>query len=78
MRGTHIGNREFDRILVTRSLVEDQRRKKDLVFSRIANFSELVIVGDRDHDHFGRIYKIPVAERDISDHYPIMAKFVIK
>ena len=49
-RETHLGGSQFDRILISRSLIDDQRRKKDLSFSRVGNFKELVIVGDRDYD----------------------------
>ena len=77
-RDTHLGGRQFDRILISRSLVDDQRKKKDLSFSQIGNFKELVIVGERDFNHFDDYCKIPQDQRDISDHFPIMIEFQIK
>jgi endonuclease/exonuclease/phosphatase family metal-dependent hydrolase len=77
-RASHISERQHDRILVSRSLLEDARGRIDLQFSRIGNFQNLVIVGNRDEDHFNRFYEIPQNQRDISDHYPIMAEFKFK
>ena len=77
-RDTHLGGRQFDRILISRSLIDDKRKKQDLSFVQIGNFKEAVVVGERDHNHFDNYYKIPQAERDVSDHYPIMVEFQIK
>ena len=77
-RDTHLGGRQFDRILISRSLIEDQRKKKDLTFSQVGNFKELVIVGEPDFDHFDNYYNIPQSQRDLSDHFPIMVEFQIK
>lgn len=79
MRSTHLGGGEFDRIFASRSAMEnDRRNKKDMVFSKIVNFRNLVIAGDADRDHFNKFYKIPQDQRDTSDHYPVMAEFLFK
>lgn len=77
-RDTHLGGRQFDRILISRSLIDDQKKKQDLSFVQIGNFKKAVIVGERDYNHFDNYYKIPQAERDVSDHYPIMVEFQFK
>lgn len=77
-RDTHLIGKEFDRILVSGPLVEDSAEKTDLSFSSIVNRKDLVVVGKQDEDHFNIYYDIPQEERDISDHYPVMAEFLIK
>ena len=74
-RESHLGGRQFDRILISSNLVDDQRKKRDLTFVQAGNFRDLVIVGNRDVDHFNSFYEIPKDQRDVSDHYPIMAVF---
>lgn len=78
LRDTHMGGKQFDRIFASRSVMEDAKRVKDLSFSRVACFKDLVIVGERDNDHFNKFYDIPQAQRDVSDHYPVMAEFLFK
>ena len=77
-RDTHIGGKQFDRILVSRPMMENAKRKKDLMFSQVASFKELVTVKGKDDDHFNKFYDIPRDRRDISDHYPVMAEFLFK
>jgi len=77
-RDTHAAGRQLDRILISRSLLDDQRKTTDLSFVQVGNFRDHVVVGARDFDHFNRYYKIPREERDVSDHYPIMVEFQIK
>lgn len=78
-RQTHIGGREFDRIAVSRSMMEDDRRKKgDIVFSKIQTGKAVVVQGQPDKGHFDNYYKIPRNERDVSDHYPVVAEFLFK
>lgn len=77
-RSTHLANRQFDRILVSQSMLEDRKNVKDLKFSQIANFRNLVIVGETDKEHFNKYYKIPRDQRDVSDHYPVMAQFLFQ
>ena len=77
---THINGREYDRIVVSQSMVEDDpKAKNDLVFSRIQTGRELVVKGEIDgQKHFDNFYGIPKDQRDISDHYPVVAEFLFK
>lgn len=77
-RDTHIAGRQFDRIFVSDAVVRNEKRKKDMVFSRIICRKDLVVVGEKDRNRFNGIYKIPQRERDISDHYPVIAEFLFK
>ncbi len=78
LRVTHLGGKQYDLILASPALTVDDPVKKDLVFNRIISRPDLVIVGERDTDHFNRYYQIPREQRDISDHYPVMAEFLVK
>jgi endonuclease/exonuclease/phosphatase (EEP) superfamily protein YafD len=31
-----------------------------------------------DRDHWNNFYKIPQAERDVSDHYPLLVEFELR
>jgi endonuclease/exonuclease/phosphatase family metal-dependent hydrolase len=75
-RNTHLIGRQFDRILVSASLLEDAPQRRDLAFSQIKTRKDLVVVGQQDADHFNIFYQIAQTERDISDHYPVVAEFV--
>ena len=78
-RQTHLGGREFDRICVSRSMMENDRgKKKDLVFSKIQTGRAVVVQGQPDTGHFDNYYEIGRNERDISDHYPVVAEFLFK
>jgi len=48
------------------------------MFSSIESVKHLVIKGKQDTDHFNGFYSIPSHERDVSDHYPVVATFKIK
>ena len=74
-RNTHMIHREFDHLFVSKSVIDDTPRRKDLVFKSIRNYKNLVVRGKQDKDHRDIFYKIPEKERDISDHYPIQATF---
>lgn len=78
LRSTHLTGKEYDRILASNSLLQDDPARSDLVFTRIITRKDLVVVGTADPDHFNVFYQIPQAERDVSDHYPVMAEFVFK
>ncbi len=75
---THMIDRAFDRILVSPNLKEDEPERRDLVFTTIRNYREAVIRGEKDLDHRDVYYQIPQAERDVSDHYPLLAEFVVQ
>jgi endonuclease/exonuclease/phosphatase family metal-dependent hydrolase len=80
-RQTHLlEDRQFDRILVSRSLVEDDPRRPDLVFRDIRVASDLAVRGtpDAPEDHWDRYWKIPIDERDLSDHFPVIATFDVR
>lgn len=78
-RTTHLGGKQFDRILASQSMLDDQSNRKDLVFSKATVRPDLVVRGKGvDQNHFDEYYKIDKRERDISDHYPVIAEFEFK
>jgi hypothetical protein len=79
-RGTHLARgKQFDRILVSRSLIEDDPGRVDLVFRSIELRKDVVVRGTRtDDSHWDNYYEIPQKERDLSDHYPLVARFVFQ
>ena len=80
-RQTHLlPGRQFDRIMVSQSLLEDDPDRPDLVFSSIEVLKELSIQGepDTETDHWEDYWSRPADERDLSDHYPVIATFEIK
>lgn len=74
-RATHISGRQYDRIFYSPSLAEDDPNRKDLVLRRVIVRRDLVVQGEVDRNHWDNLYKIPQSERDISDHYPLVAEF---
>ena len=73
---THMIGRQFDRILVTPSLQVDDARRTDLVFKSAVVRKDLVVRGKQpDKDHYNIYWTIPQAERDLSDHFPLVAEF---
>ena len=73
---THLIHKQFDHILTTPSLLIDAPQKLDLVFRSIDIRKDLVVRGkQQDENHMDIFWKIPEAERDISDHYPVVAEF---
>lgn len=78
-RATHMIGKQFDRILVSPSLQHDDDQKRDLVFDSIRSGKDLVVRGKKaDTEHRDIYYKIPQQERDVSDHYPLIARFKTK
>ncbi len=78
---THIlRGKNFDRILVSRSLIEDRAGVPDLVFKSIEIRSELNVQGEVDEplQHWERYWEIPSNQRDLSDHHPVIATFEVK
>jgi endonuclease/exonuclease/phosphatase family metal-dependent hydrolase len=70
-RDTHASRKPLDRILASAPLLKTG--KGLLVFEEIHTYRELAIRGKRD---FGdNQYTIPQEERDVSDHYPLVATF---
>lgn len=78
-RYTHLIFRQFDRILVTNSLLQDEPGRRDLVFRSVQVRHDLAVQGEKqDEDHWDIYYDIPQRERDLSDHYPVVAEFELK
>jgi len=77
-RQTHlIPNKSFDRILVSRSLLEDDPNRIDLAFEKMVRLKDLSVRGEVDpiEKHFNEYWQLDDASRDISDHWPLMAIF---
>ncbi|MAP73673.1 MAG: endonuclease, partial [Planctomycetaceae bacterium] len=77
-RATHMIGTEFDHILISPELLHDSDNKSDLSFRSIDRRKDLVLRGKQDKDHYNIFYEIEENERDISDHYPVIATFEIK
>jgi len=76
---THLVHKQFDHILVTPTLVQEKPRHKRVTFESIAIRRDLVIRGkQQDQDHMDIFWTIPADERDISDHYPVVAEFSLE
>jgi len=76
---THLIHKQFDHILTTRALTADAPGQSDLVFQSITIRKDLVVRGkQQDADHMDLFWKIPGDERDVSDHYPVVAEFEFK
>jgi endonuclease/exonuclease/phosphatase family metal-dependent hydrolase len=74
---THLIGKQFDRILVSPSLMKDAPGRRDLVCERVTVRKDLVIRGARrDENHLDAYWQISHAERDLSDHYPVIAEFM--
>ncbi len=72
-------DRQFDRILVSRSMIEDDPAIKDWVFEKIEVLPEVSIRGKEPvSDHWEKRYTKPIDQRDLSDHLPVMATFRLK
>ncbi len=78
-QATHlILNKQFDRILVSESLLVDDAGE-DWCFKQIEVLSQEVLRGTQDGpEHWSRRLTMPLAELDVSDHYPVMATFELK
>jgi len=80
-RGTHLlPGRQFDRILVSRSLVEDAPGEKDLVLEDVRVRRDINVRGglDDQQEHWDGYWNISDASRDISDHSPVVARFSVR
>ncbi|WP_168566100.1 endonuclease/exonuclease/phosphatase family protein [Crateriforma spongiae] len=80
-RRTHLlPGKQFDRILVTPSLIEDEPGVPDLVFDEITVRSDVNIRGDLDtqSEHWDGYWSMKDQDRDISDHHPLVATFRVK
>ena len=79
-RPTHLLGGQYDRILCSRSLIEDNPKRPDLVFSKIEVLRDLAIRNGQDSpkQHWDNYWKMPESDRDLSDHYPVMATFEMR
>ena len=80
-RQTHLlPGRQFDRILCSPSLLEDDPARPDLVFKKIEVLRELAVRGDPDtpDTHWESDVSSSSDQRDLSDHYPVMATFEVR
>lgn len=78
-RRTHLNGKEYDRVLVSPSLQQDASGRPDLVFERIDRREDACIRGQgQDSGHGDGYWSIPEAERDISDHYPLVVEFAVR
>ncbi|TWU03570.1 endonuclease/exonuclease/phosphatase family protein [Neorhodopirellula pilleata] len=80
-RQTHLlTGKQFDRILVSPSLIIDEPGVLDLTLGNVSVRRDLVVQGDVDTpvEHWEQFWQMPESERDLSDHYPVMAEFVIQ
>jgi endonuclease/exonuclease/phosphatase family metal-dependent hydrolase len=80
-RRTHlILNKQFDRILVSQSLMVDDPQSRDWVFSAIAVHPEWSVRG-RGNDgqaHWSERQTMSTKELDVSDHAPVVATFELR
>ena len=78
-RVTHISGRQYDRVFYSPTLQNDDPNRQDLVIDSVLTRRDLVVRGAPDgEDHWEHYYEISPHERDLSDHYPIMVKFVFR
>lgn len=78
-KASHLNNMQYDRILCTNALMKDDASRSDLVFKSSIVRRDLVVRGkEQDKDHMDIFWQIPSDERDVSDHYPLVAEFEVK
>ena len=80
-RQTHLlEGRQFDRIFCSRSLLKDDPDKPDLVFAKIEVRRDLAVRGepDKPEEHWESYWKLSPDQRDLSDHYPVIATFEVR
>lgn len=73
-RATHLNGKSFDRILASRRMTSGEPGRWKLVSCEVRK--DACVRGKKpDSDHGESYYKIDAAERDVSDHYPVVAVF---
>jgi endonuclease/exonuclease/phosphatase family metal-dependent hydrolase len=79
VKSSHLNQMQYDRILCSNALMKDDPSRRDLVFKASVIRRDLVVRGKKqDQDHRDIFWQIPQDERDISDHYPLVAEFEVK
>lgn len=79
-RQTHLlEGKHYDRILVSPALMHDHPERADLVFKSIERPRELAVRGgvDTPAQHWDRYWEMPENQRDLSDHWPVVARFSV-
>lgn len=81
-RRTHLlEEKHYDRILVSSALMHDDPQRADLVFESIERPRELAVRGDgvdAPEQHWDRYWEMPENQRDLSDHWPVVARFSVR
>jgi exonuclease III len=78
-RPTHIIHKSFDRIMISDAMRHPHGSGKHLVLRSMANRKDLNTRGkEQDKDHWNIYYQIPQDERDVSDHFPVIAEFDVE
>lgn len=78
---THLlAGKAFDRILVSPSLLQDDPSRPDLCLVKFQRWQSLAVKGrvDTPQEHWDHYWQIDEADRDLSDHWPLMATFQLK
>jgi len=79
VKASHLNHMQYDRILCTDTLMRDDASRSDFVFRTATIRRDLVVRGkEQDADHMDIFWQIPANERDVSDHYPLVAEFEVK
>ncbi len=80
-RQTHLlAGKSFDRILVSPSLIEDDPQRVDLTLTKFERLADLCTGGNPDipQEHWDNYWTMDDTNRDVSDHWPVMATFEFK
>ncbi|MEL7335972.1 MAG: endonuclease, partial [Planctomycetota bacterium] len=79
-RATHLLNKQFDRILVSPSVLEDDPDAYDISFAGIKNLKSLATPGgvDEPQEHWDNYWTMPEDQRDLSDHWPLVLRLKVK
>jgi endonuclease/exonuclease/phosphatase family metal-dependent hydrolase len=80
-RQTHLlPDRQFDRIFVSKPMLEDDPSRPDLVFESIEVLRNLSVQGELDVPdlHWDQYWQLPSDQRDLSDHFPVRATFRVR
>ncbi len=80
-RQTHLlAGKSFDRILVSPSLLIDDPNQIDLSLTKLEQLQNLSVQGTVDvpEEHWEKYWQLDDTDRDLSDHWPVMATFEFK
>ncbi|MEM1067616.1 MAG: endonuclease/exonuclease/phosphatase family protein [Planctomycetota bacterium] len=77
---THLMGRIYDRIFCSQSMIEDDPSRVDFVFETVELRKDLAVRGQPDDPdkHYDGYWEMSRRERDLSDHYPVIATFQLK